>query len=137
MDYAKLGKTLKYARERAGFTQRDIAELIGVTPQNVSSWERGKSKIDIDTLDVLCKKYGIGLPETLTQASGEQEIKGEEPKSRLGTDDPDMREEITRQLTDLLVEWGLADGRGNISDRDFEFLKALTLFISDHLNSRR
>lgn len=35
--------TLKAARTNAGYTQREAAELIGVTVDTVGNWERGKS----------------------------------------------------------------------------------------------
>jgi transcriptional regulator with XRE-family HTH domain len=33
--------TLKKLRERAGLTQRKLADLLGVTITTISSWERG------------------------------------------------------------------------------------------------
>lgn len=71
MNYEILGNILKEARSNAKYTQPDIASKLGVTFQNVSSWERGKSKIDIDTLIRLCNLYNIDFVEALERASGE------------------------------------------------------------------
>lgn len=65
MDYNKLGQILKEAREGNGFTQKEIASFLNVTPQNISSWERGKSKVDIDTFETLCNKYHLPFSKTL------------------------------------------------------------------------
>lgn len=65
MDYNKLGQILKDARESNGFTQKEIAAYLNVTPQNISSWERGKSKVDIDTFETLCNKYRLSFSQTL------------------------------------------------------------------------
>lgn len=73
MNYTKLGLILKNARESSGFTQKEIADFLKVTPQNVSSWERGKSKIDIDTFATLCLKYGLPFASTLDSLSPKNE----------------------------------------------------------------
>lgn len=69
MDYEILGQILKDARSKEKFTQSEIATRLGVTFQNVSSWERGKSKIDIDTLSKLCGLYNINFVSVLERAS--------------------------------------------------------------------
>ena len=65
MDYIALGKTLQEARIALGLKQSDIAEQLGCTSANISSWERGKSKIDIDSFAELCKIYHIDFSKTL------------------------------------------------------------------------
>ena len=87
MDYKILGSLLKSARTRLKITQSDIAEKLGVTFQNVSSWERGKSKIDIDTLATLCNIYGINLASTLTKANDDLSSSNEE---NLGPDEREL-----------------------------------------------
>lgn len=39
------GHELKYVRKAAGFTAREVAALIGVTPESMSRWERGSVPI--------------------------------------------------------------------------------------------
>lgn len=65
MSYENLGKIIGEARKSKGFTQSGIAEMLKVTAQNVSSWERGKSKIDVDNLVFLCELYGLNVAKTL------------------------------------------------------------------------
>ncbi len=69
MNYSVLGEILKNARVKAKYTQPEIAAKFGVTFQNVSSWERGRSKIDIDTYIKLCQLYSIDLVYPLSVAS--------------------------------------------------------------------
>ena len=69
MDYEILGQFLKNCRTQSNFTQQEIASKLGVTFQNVSSWERGKSKIDIDTLVRLCNIYEVSFLDALNAAS--------------------------------------------------------------------
>ena len=47
MDKKKIGKTIAYLRKRAGFTQKDLADRIGISDKAVSKWERGLGTPDI------------------------------------------------------------------------------------------
>lgn len=58
-DYTYLGNLLKETREAVNMKQSEVAELIGCTASNISSWERAKSKIDIESLVSLCDIYKI------------------------------------------------------------------------------
>ncbi len=50
MDNNKIGKAITYLRKRAGYTQKDLAERIGVSDKAVSKWERGIGLPDISYL---------------------------------------------------------------------------------------
>ena len=41
MDIEKVGKAIAYLRKRAGYTQKDLADRIGISDKAVSKWERG------------------------------------------------------------------------------------------------
>lgn len=69
MDYEVLGQFLKNCRTQLSITQQEVALKLGVTFQNVSSWERGKSKIDIDTLVRLCNIYEVNFIDALNKAN--------------------------------------------------------------------
>ena len=40
MDYKKIGKRLKEQREKAGFTQEELAEVVGCSSTYISALER-------------------------------------------------------------------------------------------------
>lgn len=50
MDVAKVGKAIAYLRKRAGYTQNELAERIGISDKAVSKWERGLSLPDVSVL---------------------------------------------------------------------------------------
>ena len=72
MDFELLGRLIKEARISSGFTQSDVANLLHITSQNVSSWERGKSKIDIDSLVSLCEIYKIDFIDLMDQVTNKK-----------------------------------------------------------------
>ncbi len=50
MDVEKVGKAIAYLRKRAGYTQKDLADRIGISDKAVSKWERGGGLPDIGYL---------------------------------------------------------------------------------------
>lgn len=74
MNYIELGRILQEARNALGLKQIDVANKLGCTSANISSWERGKSKIDIDSFAELCDIYNLDFAKTLESISnGNQE----------------------------------------------------------------
>ena len=59
----EIAKNLLYYRKRAGLTQKDLAEKLGVRNTAVSNWESGNNSIDIETLFLACKVFGVSLAE--------------------------------------------------------------------------
>lgn len=74
MFYKVLGPLLRTARKTAGLSQEEVAQRMGITNQNVSSWELGKSKIDMNQLLLLCSMYDIDFTDILLKASGKAEV---------------------------------------------------------------
>lgn len=52
-------ETLKQLRIDAGYTQKQVYEMIGVPQSTFSSWEVGKSEPSADVLLRLCRIYGV------------------------------------------------------------------------------
>ena len=50
MEVEKVAKAIAYLRKRAGYTQKDLAERLGVSDKAVSKWERGLGLPDISSL---------------------------------------------------------------------------------------
>ena len=50
MDVSKVGKAIALLRKRAGFTQKDLADRIGISDKAVSKWERGLGLPDVSIL---------------------------------------------------------------------------------------
>lgn len=50
MDGNKIGNAISYLRKRAGYTQKDLADRIGISDKAVSKWERGLGLPDIGYL---------------------------------------------------------------------------------------
>ena len=67
-------------RKRAGLTQKQVGDHIGISSQAVSKWENGQSEPDIETLYKLAELYNVTVDELVgkkseSTASGEEEKK--------------------------------------------------------------
>ena len=61
----EIGKKLKDARMKSGFTQENVAEKINVSRQTISNWENEKSYPDIISVIELSSLYSISLDDLL------------------------------------------------------------------------
>lgn len=62
-----LKDNIKYYRELAKMTQKELADKLGVTKNNIGHWEKGRTEPDIDTLLAMCAIFSITLDELVSQ----------------------------------------------------------------------
>ncbi len=70
-----IGKTIHTLRKKQHLTQKQLAELLGITYQAVSNWEVGKNDPDLDQIKRMTVIFDVsadfllGLEQTKTQFS--------------------------------------------------------------------
>lgn len=57
----EIAKNLLYYRKNKKYTQKELADFLGVNNSAVSNWEKGLNSIDIDTLHRACVFLGISV----------------------------------------------------------------------------
>ena len=60
------GNTIRTLREKNGITQKELAEIIGVSDKTISKWETNKGLPDIGIIEELAKALRVSLPELFT-----------------------------------------------------------------------
>ncbi len=65
MDVSRIGLVIKTLRKKAGLTQQQLAEKVGVTDKAVSKWERGAGSPDISTINQLSNILNIDTDNLL------------------------------------------------------------------------
>ncbi len=65
MNQEEIGNKIKQIRIDNNLTQREFADIFGVTYQAVSKWENGKNLPDISIMKLICDKYNYNLDELL------------------------------------------------------------------------
>lgn len=63
----EIGEQLRYFRQRKQMSQKQLADILHVTPQTISKWELNKSTPDYDQLITLSKLYRKSVDALLGQ----------------------------------------------------------------------
>ncbi len=63
----ELANNLKYYREKAGFTQEQVANELRITRQSISRWENGKSCPDLDNLVLISELYQVSIDHLIKE----------------------------------------------------------------------
>ncbi len=66
MDQIKIGKFIAEEHKRKKYTQKQLAELLGLSDKTVSKWECGNGFPEISLLIPLCKELDINVNELLS-----------------------------------------------------------------------
>ena len=66
LDLIKIGSFISDMRKEKGLTQKQLAELVGVSDKAVSRWETGKGLPDTSIMPELCKALDININELLS-----------------------------------------------------------------------
>ena len=59
----ELGKKIRQLRFKAGLTQEQLADRLGISPQSVSKWENAVAMPDISTLPLLAEVFGVTIDD--------------------------------------------------------------------------
>lgn len=56
-----ISKNITKYREAAGFSQRELAQQLGITPSRISNWEQGANCPTIDILFEVCRALHVSI----------------------------------------------------------------------------
>ena len=66
IDLVKTGKNIKYLREQAGISVKDLQEVLGfTTPQAIYKWQWGETLPDIQNLLLMAKLFNVKVEDIL------------------------------------------------------------------------
>lgn len=76
----EIGNRIRKYREDRKLSQKQLAELIGVSNSRVSNWEQGINRPDADILAELCRALHVSPSELLDVHLSDEEITEQERK---------------------------------------------------------
>lgn len=112
------GKRMSVLRRRAGLSQTELAEKLGVTSQAVSKWECGNAVPDIDILLELSHLYKITINEMLEDIDLLCKLTGRE------TDCSGIAYFVPEQERDYNIEWANEIQSGKWIKYNWEYSRA-------------
>ena len=63
--YMEFGKNFRLLRKESGYTQKEVAEKLGISQSNVSDWEKNVARPEYENLIGLAEIYNVTLEELL------------------------------------------------------------------------
>lgn len=69
----RVGRNIQFAREAARYTQEELSEIVGITPNHLSAIERGVSGATLELIEKLCRLFGVTSDSLLFGCSQENE----------------------------------------------------------------
>ena len=66
MDQIKIGRFIAQERKQRNYTQRQLADRLGISDKTISKWERGNGFPEVSLLLPLCEELDISVNELLT-----------------------------------------------------------------------
>lgn len=107
MDLVKIGKFIAEMRKKQGFTQKELADMLGVSDKTVSKWETGRSMPDNTILLKLCQSLAISVNELLSGESfPEEHYKGKAEKNMVFL----MKEQEEQKKQNQDSKWSMRVG---------------------------
>ena len=71
-------------RLKCGYTQKELANMLGVSVQTISKWERGDGMPDLKTLCKMAELFSVSIDFFVTEGAAEQMKKYNAPKEEKG-----------------------------------------------------
>ena len=63
----RFGKRLRTLRKKKGWTQVQMADVLGIDRSYISDMENGKKNVCLPTLEVLSQGFGISIAKLLSR----------------------------------------------------------------------
>ena len=113
-----IGEFLAAQRKAKGFTQKQVADMLGVSNRTLSAWEQGRAYPDILTLPALSEIYGVTADEILNgEKASSGDITGVITQEKLEPNTPDslVFSRLSENPQKKLLEKSLKNHRTNVA----------------------
>ncbi|WP_264337055.1 MULTISPECIES: WO male-killing family protein Wmk [unclassified Wolbachia] len=93
----KVGQRIKEWRLIRGYTQKDLANKVGITNQGIYEYEQGRAAVSLEMLDEIAKVLSISIIDLLPESD-------EEAEEKLSNLIGEYKKIESRELRDMLIK---------------------------------
>ncbi|WP_341811549.1 helix-turn-helix domain-containing protein [Wolbachia endosymbiont (group A) of Oxytorus armatus] len=93
----KVGQRIKEWRLIRGYTQKDLANKVGITNQGIYEYEQGRAAVSLEMLDEIAKVLSISIIDLLPESD-------EEVEEKLSNLIEEYKKIESRELRDMLIK---------------------------------
>ncbi|WP_353279069.1 helix-turn-helix domain-containing protein [Wolbachia endosymbiont (group B) of Longitarsus flavicornis] len=93
----KVGQRIKEWRLIRGYTQKDLANKVGITNQGIYEYEQGRASVSLEMLDEIAKVLSISIIDLLPESD-------EEVEEKLSNLIEEYKKIESRELRDMLIK---------------------------------
>lgn len=119
---AHVGERIKFCRRRAGLSQAELADRIGLTFQQVQKYERGANRVSASKLFEISQALGVRVAYFFDELPGQTTSDG---NPLLFVSDP-MTRDVSLEAMTLIEAWPNLQ-----TDARQALLKLVSLFAAD------
>ena len=126
-----LGEKVVYYRDKKGWTQKALAERMGITPTRLNYWEKDEREPDVKMLNLLCRTLDVNPKVLLSDEEIEKAPAPSEDSAgengKLGRDD----------VVKVLMSLGFIYEGEDLADSDLLFLEGVVNILEAWFEQRR
>ncbi|MCR5462765.1 MAG: helix-turn-helix domain-containing protein [bacterium] len=124
----EVANRLQQLRKAKGLSQEELANILGLSRQAISKWERAETSPDTDNLICLARLYNISIDKLLDTSESTEEIKERIAQERIDeisnkSEDEKTEEEIFEEETMEEVETEVVEEKVELAPKEVELKK--------------
>ena len=122
-----LGEKIAHYRNLRGFSQKGLAEAMGITPTRLNYWEKDKREPDVKMLNLLCKTLELDPKVLLFEETENTPAPSEDSAGAIRVEALEL----------MLVQAGFIRPGEDLTDDDLDFLLSVGRIVETWFRKRQ
>ena len=129
------GERIVFYRGKKNINQKQLAQMLGITPTRLNYWEKDKRQPDVAMIKAISEALDVSPDILIGNAPDESEQTRKSPEPEWSEDKISM--EQSNRLFDALIAAGLIDESGEFTEADRAFFRSIVSLIDAWTMSKR
>ena len=129
------GERIVFYRGKKNINQKQLAQILGITPTRLNYWEKDKRQPDVAMIKAISEALDVSPDILIGNALDEFEQTKNSPEPE-GSEDEKNIQMIVNGLTDLLVKAGWVSDGGDLTDAQLRTLASYVIGLNAYFNGQ-